>query len=99
MSQYYAKRLLELFMLDHLAQRARLVRLLIILAFCIPSSIAAADTPAESFVQNNIKTGLSILNDRQLSTAQRNAQFESFLLGVTDMKRIALFTLGSYTRT
>jgi phospholipid transport system substrate-binding protein len=56
----------------------------------------AAPTPAETFVSDNIHTGLGILNDKQLTGEQRSAKFKALLLGVTDLKRIALFTLGSY---
>lgn len=57
---------------------------------------AAQATPAEDLIANNIHTGLEILNNGQLSREQRRVQFEDFLLGVTDMKRVALFTLGDY---
>jgi phospholipid transport system substrate-binding protein len=59
---------------------------------------AAAASPAESYVQDNIHKGLELLNNRALSTEQRRSQFETFLLGLTDMKRIADFTLGQYRR-
>lgn len=59
---------------------------------------AAAATPAESFVQDNIHVGLDILNNKSLSTDQRRSQFSTFLLSLTDMKRIADFTLGQYRR-
>ena len=60
---------------------------------------AFAANPAEDFVQQNIHKGLELLNNKQLSTDQRRIQFETFLLGLTDMKRIADFTLGQYRRT
>lgn len=60
---------------------------------------ALAANPAEDFVQQNIHKGLELLNNKQLSTEQRRVQFETFLLGLTDMKRIANFTLGQYRRT
>ena len=60
---------------------------------------AAAGNAAEAFVDDNIHKGLDILNNRGLSTEQRRAQFEGFLLGLTDMKRIADFTLGQYRRS
>lgn len=63
----------------------------------IPAQAIA--NPAEDYVQQNINKGLDILNNRQLSTEQRRAQFETFLLGLTDMKRIADFTLGQYRRS
>ena len=59
---------------------------------------AAAGTPAEGFVQDNIHKGLDLLNDKALSVDQRRTQFATFLLGLTDMKRIADFTLGQYRR-
>ena len=49
-------------------------------------------------MQDNIHKGLDLLNNHALSTEQRRAQFETFLLGLTDMKRIADFTLGQYRR-
>ena len=61
-------------------------------------STALAATPAEGFISANIDKGLSILNDHSLSDDQRRQQFAHFLLSLTDMKRIALFTLGQYRR-
>ncbi len=62
-------------------------------------SAAHAATPAEGFISENIQKGLVILNDPQLSAAQRSEEFEQLLVGLTDMKRIAVFTLGQYVRT
>jgi phospholipid transport system substrate-binding protein len=59
---------------------------------------AFAASPAETFVQDNIHRGLDILNNKALPVDQRRSQFEGFLLGLTDMKRIADFTLGQYRR-
>jgi phospholipid transport system substrate-binding protein len=67
--------------------------LLLMLGFC---RSASASTPADALITGNIQTGLGILGDTRLSEAERKAQFQAFLLGVTDMKRIALFTLGPY---
>jgi phospholipid transport system substrate-binding protein len=63
----------------------------------IPAVYAA--TPAEAFVADNIQKGLGTLNDPQLSPAQRSEQFERFLLTITDMDRVATFTLGQYAAT
>jgi phospholipid transport system substrate-binding protein len=63
------------------------------------TSPALAANPAEDFVQDNIHKGLEILNNKTLSTDQRRTQFEGFLLSLTDMKRIADFTLGQYRRS
>ncbi|MBV9549256.1 MAG: ABC transporter substrate-binding protein [Alphaproteobacteria bacterium] len=60
---------------------------------------ALAADPAETFVAQNIQRGLGILDNKGLSKQQREDQFEQFLLGLTDMKRIADFTLGQYRRT
>jgi len=59
------------------------------------AAFAAATTPAESFVQQNIDKGYAILN-ASLSDEQRRAQFRTFMLGLTDTRRIGLFTLGQY---
>ena len=60
---------------------------------------AAAPNPAENFVQDNIHKGLELLNNRALSADQKRTQFASFLISLTDMKRIADFTLGQYRRS
>jgi phospholipid transport system substrate-binding protein len=60
---------------------------------------AAAQSVAESFVDENIHKGLDILRDRKLNTVQRRDQFETLLLGLVDVRRIGLFTLGQYRRT
>jgi phospholipid transport system substrate-binding protein len=60
---------------------------------------AAANPAAESYVQANVSRGLNILNNKGISYEQRRAEFESFILGLTNMRRIANFTLGQYKRT
>ena len=60
---------------------------------------AAAQNVAEAFVDDNIHKGLDILKDKKLSTVQRRDQFETLLLGLVDVRRIAVFTLGQYRRT
>jgi phospholipid transport system substrate-binding protein len=62
----------------------------------IPAVYAA--TPAEAFVADNIQKGLGTLNDPQLSAGQRSEQFERLLLTITDMNRVASFTLGQYAQ-
>lgn len=57
---------------------------------------ALAAPPAEAFVQANVSKGLAILNNKGASADQKRSQFEGFILGLTDMKRIANFTLGQY---
>jgi phospholipid transport system substrate-binding protein len=64
------------------------------------SPVAAAAAPAaEGFISTNIDKGLQILNSRQLSAGQRNAQFQTFLEGLTDINRVSKFTLGAARRT
>ena len=60
---------------------------------------AAAQNVAESFVDENIHKGLDILRDKKLSVAQRRDQFQTLLLGLVDVRRIGLFTLGQYRRS
>ena len=60
---------------------------------------AAAGNVAESFVDDNIHKGLAILSDKKLTVTQRRDQFETLLLGLVDVRRIALFTLGQYRRS
>lgn len=60
------------------------------------ASVAAAANPAEEFIGSNIQTGFDILNDRSLGAEERSRRFASFLLGLTDLKRVALFLLGRY---
>jgi phospholipid transport system substrate-binding protein len=75
---------------------ARRTVLAMMLALTAPAMTAEAAVPAESFISDNIQKSLSILNDASLSSAERSDQFEHLLLGLTDMKRIAIFTLGQY---
>ncbi|HKQ11376.1 MAG TPA: ABC transporter substrate-binding protein, partial [Rhizomicrobium sp.] len=57
---------------------------------------AWAANVAEDFVSGNIQAGFDILNDRAVSADQRRERFAAFLLGLTDVKRVALFMLGRY---
>ncbi len=82
-----------------LMRRAVLAFGLLFAAPLLMTQPAAAANVAETFVDNNIHKGLEILNNKSLSTPQRRDQFESFLLGLVDIKRIGLFTLGQYRRT
>ena len=60
---------------------------------------AMASPQAEQFVSQNVQRGLTILNNHSISDTQRRAQFRDFLTGLTDIRRIALFTLGAARRT
>jgi len=60
---------------------------------------ALAETPAENYVRANVQRGLGILNNHGLPDAQRRAEFRDFLTSLTDIRRIAMFTLGAARRT
>ncbi|MEI9995433.1 MAG: ABC transporter substrate-binding protein [Rhizomicrobium sp.] len=79
--------------------RRTVLALFVAAAAVFAAAPAAAASPAEAFVQANVQRGLGILNNKGLSTEQRRAQFQGFILGLTDMRRIANFTLGQYRRT
>jgi phospholipid transport system substrate-binding protein len=51
---------------------------------------------AEAFIANNIRVGFELLNDHTLTNSQRKAKFASFLLSITDIKRVAKFLIGKY---
>lgn len=57
---------------------------------------APAGNPAETFVQQNVEKGYSILNSTTLSDEQRRSQFREFMMSLTDARRIGMFTLGPY---
>ena len=63
------------------------------LAFAVP---AWAANPAEDFVATNIQAGFNILNDGSMAPAERRQRFADFLLGLTDVRRVAVFMLGRY---
>ena len=74
--------------------------LMLLLAALMPlhSARAAAANAAETFVQQNIDRGYTILNGN-LPQAQRRAEFREFMLSLTDPRRIGMFTLGPYVRS
>jgi phospholipid transport system substrate-binding protein len=61
-------------------------------------AIAAPANDAEAFVQTSIDRGYQILNNKDLSANDRQVQFRAFLNSITDTKRVALFTLGTFAR-
>ena len=82
-----------------LTRRAMLVSAALAAPLLAAGPAAAVANVAESFVDDNIHKGLSILSDKKLNITQRRDQFETLLLGLVDVRRIALFTLGQYRRT
>jgi phospholipid transport system substrate-binding protein len=66
----------------------------VLISFALPAASAQAASPAEAFVQSNINEGFAILNNDSLSRDEKNAQFRTFLLSLTDLNYIADYTLG-----
>lgn len=62
------------------------------------SPAAHAANPAEAFVAESIQKGSAILDDKSLDTSERDRKFRDFVLSITDMKRVAMFTLGPYAK-
>ncbi|HEY3776560.1 MAG TPA: ABC transporter substrate-binding protein [Rhizomicrobium sp.] len=60
---------------------------------------AAGLSGAESYISANVQKGLSILNSHSIPDVQRRAEFRDFLTSLTDIRRIAVFTLGAARRT
>ena len=82
-----------------LTRRAVLVSATLAAPLLAAGPAFAAANVAETFVDENIHKGLDILRDKNLNVTQRRDQFETLLLGLVDVRRIALFTLGQYRRT
>jgi phospholipid transport system substrate-binding protein len=67
------------------------------LGFCLAAApFAWAANAAENFIGTNIQAGFDILNDRNAAPLERRQRFADFLLGLTDVKRVAMFLLGRY---
>lgn len=84
---------------DNVASGLKAALAVLVVAVGLGASPAYAAGPAEQFIAQNVQRGLSILNNRQLSRDQRRDQFQGFLLGLTDIRAIAEYTLGQYRRT
>lgn len=63
---------------------------------CAPPAHA---NKAEDFIQDYVKQGLTILNNPALSHEEKHKQFQALLEPVTDMRRVALYTLGPVAKT
>lgn len=64
------------------------------LAFAAPPAFAA--NPAELFVSQNIQRGFDLLNEPGASVDERRSRFAAFVIGLTDVRRVAVFLLGRY---
>jgi phospholipid transport system substrate-binding protein len=62
----------------------------------IAVSAAEASPATETFIQQRLDKGYTILNSRSLSEAERRAQFRALLLQLVASRRVALFALGPY---
>jgi len=85
------------------ASAARIVAVLAITAFCLFSfgkvALAQGTEGPEGYISANVQKGLTILNDRNIPDMQRRYEFRDFLTSLTDIRRIAIFTLGPARRT
>jgi phospholipid transport system substrate-binding protein len=68
-------------------------------ALAVSSLPVFAANPAETFVSQNIQRGFDLLNAPGASVAERKARFADFVIGLTDMRRVAVFLLGRYAAT
>ncbi len=57
------------------------------------------DPQAEQFVQTNAQKIISVLADRSMSVAQKNATFHHTIDAIADVPKITNFVLGKYART
>lgn len=69
-----------------------------VLSLGISMTAAQAANPAETFITDSVQRGMGILNNKDLSKEQRKAEFQTYLLGLTDINAIARYTLGQYRR-
>jgi phospholipid transport system substrate-binding protein len=68
----------------------------IVLGAFFGSVPAKANAESEAFIREKVDVGYAILGSTTLSTEERGTQFHDFMLSLTDMRRIAMFTLGPY---
>jgi phospholipid transport system substrate-binding protein len=68
-------------------------------AIFLTVSTAEASPATEKFAQDVIDRGYVILNNTALSETDRRQQFKSFMLSLTDLRRIGVFTLGQYANS
>jgi phospholipid transport system substrate-binding protein len=85
-----------------LLRPSRRIFVLVASAFAVAGVFAPktqASPATEAFVQDTIDKGYVILNNTSLSDAERRQQFKTFMLALTDVRRIATFTLGQYANS
>lgn len=79
--------------------RAAVIVAVLQVGMALGAAAAPVASPVEEFVRVGIAKGFVILNDHSVPEAQRRAKFRDFLVSLTDVRRIALFTLGPARRT
>ena len=62
-----------------------------------PNALAARDTAAEAYVQENASAALRALGNRAVSQSERRQTFDQLMRQFSDMERIALFVIGRYS--
>ena len=65
-------------------------------AASLVSGSSRASDETEAFIQRTVDQGYGILNSTTLSDEERSKEFFDFMVSLTDIRRIALFTLGPY---
>jgi len=73
------------------------IGLAFVVIFAEATPVRAASS-AETVVQSSIDRSYAILNAQAANELQRQDQFRTLLLGMVDIQRVALFTLGPYAR-
>jgi phospholipid transport system substrate-binding protein len=69
--------------------------ILLAMALLFPGGSAYAAPIVEEYLQNTVNHGVAILNDKSLSASKRQVAVREFLSSNIDIKRIAIFALGS----
>jgi phospholipid transport system substrate-binding protein len=73
--------------------------LLAIACLAASAGVAQPPSPAEDYIRTDVQRGLDILNNQSLAPEARREQFRGFLESLTDLHRVAMFTLGPVART
>lgn len=73
--------------------------IIVIALAAMPGLARAQSSPVEQYVTTEVAAGLSILQDKSLTAAERRQHVHDFLLALLDTKRIALYALGDARQT
>jgi phospholipid transport system substrate-binding protein len=69
---------------------------LCVIGVLLASGSVRASEESEAFIQRTVDRGYEILNSTTLSDEERSMEFYDFMVSLTDIRRIARFTLGPY---